>query len=109
MHVHTIIKGSLLSDSSSGYDSTDLSDAETDCSSNVSLSTGYRSASKQGGKTNANEGCQQVRARVSCTSTLCESLAMISSMPEMCDVIFKVGPEEVPVYGVRAILAIRSK
>ncbi|KAH3782774.1 hypothetical protein DPMN_160694 [Dreissena polymorpha] len=73
------------------------------------MSTGYRSSSGYSNTLRANEGYQQVRARVSCTSTLCESLAMISSMPEMCDAIFKVGPEAVRVYGVRAILAIRSK
>jgi len=40
---------------------------------------------------------------------LCEKFKLIIDMPEMCDVTFLVGPEEVPVHGVRAILGIRSK
>ena len=43
------------------------------------------------------------------THALCEDLKMILDMPEMCDVTFVVGPQQVPVYGVRAIMATRSR
>ncbi|XP_071086623.1 serine-enriched protein-like [Haliotis cracherodii] len=38
-----------------------------------------------------------------------DSLAFILSMPELCDVTFLVGKEKVPVHGVKAILATRSR
>ncbi|XP_071086624.1 serine-enriched protein-like [Haliotis cracherodii] len=38
-----------------------------------------------------------------------DSLAFILSMPELCDVTFLVGRDEVPVHGVKAILATRSR
>ncbi|WAQ94463.1 hypothetical protein MAR_006934 [Mya arenaria] len=41
---------------------------------------------------------QQVRARVSSTKTLCESLKLILDMPEMCDVKFLVGADNTPVH-----------
>ncbi|XP_064601114.1 serine-enriched protein-like [Liolophura sinensis] len=42
-------------------------------------------------------------------SALCADLLFITSSPEMCDVVFIVGKEKVPVYGVKAILATRSR
>lgn len=42
------------------------------------------------------------------THALSEHLKMILSMPELCDVTFLVGPREIPVYGVRAILGTSS-
>ncbi|XP_060581012.1 serine-enriched protein-like, partial [Ruditapes philippinarum] len=50
-----------------------------------------------------------VSARVKSTHSLCESLKLIMEIPELCDVTFLVGPKEIPVYGVRAILGTRSK
>lgn len=36
-------------------------------------------------------------------------LRFLAGMPELCDVMFLVGEEREPVYGVKAILAIRSR
>ena len=41
--------------------------------------------------------------------TLTEQLKTISSIPELCDVMFEVGPEKVKVHGVKAILGTRSR
>jgi ribosomal protein S2 len=43
------------------------------------------------------------------THSLSEHLKLILAMPEMCDVTFVVGPREVPVHGVRAIMGTRSR
>ena len=43
------------------------------------------------------------------TQSLTESLKVISSIPELCDVTFEVGPEKVKVHGVKAILGTRSR
>lgn len=43
------------------------------------------------------------------TQVLAEQLKTISSIPELCDVMFEVGPEKVKVYGVKAILGTRSR
>ena len=43
------------------------------------------------------------------TQALTEQLKTISSIPELCDVMFEVGPEKVKVYGVKAILGTRSR
>lgn len=40
---------------------------------------------------------------------LSQDLRFLSGMPEFCDVLFMVGEEREPVYGVKAILAIRSR
>lgn len=40
---------------------------------------------------------------------LCEDLKYVISVPDLCDVLFLVGPEKTPVYGIRAILATRSR
>ncbi|KAK6179307.1 hypothetical protein SNE40_011697 [Patella caerulea] len=41
--------------------------------------------------------------------SLCDNLDYILSMGELCDVVFLVGEEKIPVYGVKAILATRSR
>ncbi|XP_070180845.1 serine-enriched protein-like [Littorina saxatilis] len=43
------------------------------------------------------------------TKALWDSLAYITSMPEMCDVIFHVGRTRQPVYGVKSLLSVRSR
>ncbi|XP_063447932.1 serine-enriched protein-like [Mytilus trossulus] len=43
------------------------------------------------------------------TQALTEQLKVISSIPELCDVTFEVGPEHVKVHGVKAILGTRSR
>lgn len=40
---------------------------------------------------------------------LTEDLKYVISVPELCDVTFLVGQDRVPVYGVRAVLATRSR
>ncbi|KAL5006815.1 hypothetical protein ScPMuIL_016534 [Solemya velum] len=47
--------------------------------------------------------------KFSSTDSLCDSLKIIMQMPEMCDVTFLVGKDEVPVHGLRAILGTRSR
>ncbi|XP_052086958.1 uncharacterized protein LOC127724125 isoform X2 [Mytilus californianus] len=43
------------------------------------------------------------------TQTLTEHLRTISYIPQLCDVIFEVGPEKVKIHGVKAILGTRSR
>ncbi|XP_048241912.1 serine-enriched protein-like [Haliotis rufescens] len=43
------------------------------------------------------------------TGKLQDNLALILEMPDMCDVTFLVGRKQVPIYGVKAILATRSR
>lgn len=43
------------------------------------------------------------------TRGLCEDLKYVISVPDLCDVTFLVGPDRLPVYGVKAILATRSR
>ncbi|WAQ94468.1 GPRS-like protein [Mya arenaria] len=95
-----------LDDSSSGYDSTDIdvSDVDSD-DSMMSQNISYLSKHKP----TYHDAEQQVRAHVSSTKTLYESLKLILDMPEMCDVTFLVGTDNTPVNGVRSILATRSK
>ncbi|CAC5397161.1 unnamed protein product [Mytilus coruscus] len=43
------------------------------------------------------------------TQTLSEHLRTISYIPQLCDVIFEVGPEKVKIHGVKVILGTRSR
>ena len=43
------------------------------------------------------------------TASLSDDLKIITACPELCDVIFFCGEEREPVYGVRAVLAARSR
>ncbi|XP_060067384.1 serine-enriched protein-like [Ylistrum balloti] len=43
------------------------------------------------------------------TRGLCEDLKYVISVPDLCDVTFLVGEDRLPVYGVKAILATRSR
>lgn len=36
-------------------------------------------------------------------------LSYVASVPDLCDVKFLVGPDRLPVYGVRAVLSTRSR
>ncbi|KAL3891735.1 hypothetical protein ACJMK2_003984 [Sinanodonta woodiana] len=40
---------------------------------------------------------------------LSDAMRYIISVPELCDVIFLVGPKRTPVYGLKAILSARSR
>ncbi|KAJ8303851.1 hypothetical protein KUTeg_017434 [Tegillarca granosa] len=43
------------------------------------------------------------------TTALCNHFKYIISMPDLCDVRFLVGEEKIPIYGVKAIMATRSR
>ena len=43
------------------------------------------------------------------TQALWDSLAYITNMTEMCDVVFHVGQTRQPVYGVKCLLSVRSR
>lgn len=43
------------------------------------------------------------------TQELCNTLQYIISLPDLCDVMFLVGERRVPVYGMKAVLATRSR
>ena len=89
-----------LEDSSSGYDSSDSSDSESEsCRDPRRENTNRR---------RENETTLEIM-KVRSMNALSEDLKMILTLPEMCDVTFLVGPQEVPVYGVRAILSMRSR
>ena len=47
--------------------------------------------------------------KINSTTALGESLQLILSMPDMCDVTFLVGPDEFPVHGLKAVLSVRSR
>lgn len=49
--------------------------------------------------------CQQFENKTG----LSQDLRFLSGMPELCDVMFVVGEERQAMYGVKAILAIRSR
>ncbi|XP_078313698.1 serine-enriched protein-like [Crassostrea virginica] len=43
------------------------------------------------------------------TQELCNALQYIISLPDLCDVMFLVGENQVPIYGMKAVLATRSR
>ncbi|XP_060568849.1 uncharacterized protein LOC132727399 [Ruditapes philippinarum] len=86
----------LNEDSSSGYESTDSETEDQKRSNEYNVPVNRQEIG-------------HVSARVKSTHSLCESLKLIMEIPELCDVIFLLGPKEIPVYGVRAILGTRSK
>ena len=47
--------------------------------------------------------------KINSSTNLCDSLELILSVPEMCDVTFLVGPKEIPVHGLKAVLSVRSR
>ncbi|XP_063423660.1 serine-enriched protein-like [Mytilus trossulus] len=47
--------------------------------------------------------------KVTNVHTLIDNIRYILSMPDLCDVVFIVGPQRVPVYGLKAILSTRSR
>lgn len=47
--------------------------------------------------------------KVTSTQTLIDNLRYILSMPDLCDLVFIVGPHRIPVYGIKAILSTRSR
>ncbi|XP_045177958.2 serine-enriched protein-like [Mercenaria mercenaria] len=97
----------FFTDSSSGYESTDISDVES-LTSTESYDTFDRISDDSRNNFLPMDKEEEVMNFQS-THALCEHLKLILAMPEMCDVTFLVGPREVPVHGVRAIMGTRSR
>ncbi|KAK6179320.1 hypothetical protein SNE40_011709 [Patella caerulea] len=79
---------------------------------NVSLSSGYESGdSCQSERDTSPAPCGSTKEMMVFKSreSLCDNLDYILSMSELCDVVFLVGEEKIPVYGLKAILATRSR
>ncbi|XP_033749059.1 serine-enriched protein-like [Pecten maximus] len=57
----------------------------------------------------SNERSKQDVMVVKDTRSLCEDLKYVISVPDLCDVTFLVGEDQLPVYGIKAILATRSR
>lgn len=93
----------FFSDSSSGYDSTEISDVD----SVTSVESDAMPDDSRNNFLQIDER-EEVMSYQS-THALCEHLKLILAMPEMCDVTFLVGPREIPVHGVRAIMGTRSR
>ncbi|ESP00695.1 hypothetical protein LOTGIDRAFT_157985 [Lottia gigantea] len=96
------------------YDQLETEDCFSD--SDESHSSGYDSCdSSECGSVKVRVNETKCRKRASETmvfksqESLCDSLDYILSMPELCDVVFLVGENKTPVYGVKAILATRSR
>ena len=87
----------IISGSSSGYDSPGDSSDDIIQSSHTAK------------RTTVDDVTVSKVMRYSSTDVLSNSLEIILSMPDMCDVMFLVGEDKVPVYGVKAILSSRSK
>ncbi|XP_060603175.1 serine-enriched protein-like [Ruditapes philippinarum] len=90
-------------DSSSGYESTDM-ESVSSWGSRDSLDSRLHDSHNNFLPMNKDEEIMNFRS----THPLSEHLKLILAMPEMCDVTFVVGPREVPVHGVRAIMGTRS-
>ncbi|KAH3706439.1 serine-enriched protein-like isoform X2 [Dreissena polymorpha] len=95
-------------DTSSGYCSSDYSDTQS-LTSNESITSFWSSTSrnKRGNRMTSSDEEQHMKFQTA--HALCESMKLIIEMPEMCDLTFLVGPRDVHVYGVRAIMATRSR
>ncbi|ESO92629.1 hypothetical protein LOTGIDRAFT_162549 [Lottia gigantea] len=96
------------------YDQLEREDFDSD--SDESQSSGYDSCDSSecsSVKVKVNETkCRQPSSETmvfKSQESLCVSLDYILSMPELCDVVFLVGQNKTPVYGVKAILATRSR
>ncbi|XP_060073642.1 serine-enriched protein-like [Ylistrum balloti] len=88
---------------SSGYDSCDTSDSESQSQHNDNaddVDDGMNLECDVGG---------DHHVKYQNTSALCDHLKYILSMPELCDITFFVGPTKVPIHGVKAILSTRSR
>lgn len=47
--------------------------------------------------------------KVISTKTLIDNIRYILSMPDLCDITFLVGPQRIPVHGLKSILGTRSR
>jgi len=107
-------------DSSSGYDSpvfvSDLESAYTSPSGNHSDNTNDGSSSEETTSSEEEDGDDlddlsdiDDNVHVSGTDALVDNMRYILAMPELCDVTFHVGPQLLPVYGLKAVIGSRSQ
>ena len=97
-----------FTDASSGYESAEMSDTASVTSVECDMPSTSSKPVHTKDKAIRNHGKQEAVCFKS-THALCDNLRLILSMPELCDVMFVVGVNEVPVHGVRAILGTRSR
>nr|XP_034331225.1 serine-enriched protein-like [Crassostrea gigas] len=85
---------------------------------NEGCSSGYDSATEQSGSDrepdtsnsdNRSSTAEPEVMKYRSTQELCNTLQYIISLPHLCDVKFLVGEKRVPVYGMKAVLATRSR
>lgn len=107
-------------DSSSGYDSpVFVSDSEsgyTSPSGNHSVNTNDGSSSEEATSSEEEDGDDlgdisdtDDNVHVSGTDALVDNMRYILAMPELCDVTFHVGPQLLPVHGLKAVIGSRSQ
>lgn len=115
--MHKFITIYLFTGSSSGYDSScddSASDSELDddvFDSDVSsddISDDETDDEEHDDRFSTEEENSEVMNFTS-TRALCNQLKYILSVPDLCDVVFHVGPEKVPIYGLKAIMGTRSR
>eukprot|EP00105_Crassostrea_gigas_P010933 XP_011426391.1 PREDICTED: serine-enriched protein [Crassostrea gigas] len=85
---------------------------------NEGCSSGYDSATEHSGSDrdldtsisdNSSSTAEPEVTKYRSTQELCNTLQYIISLPDLCDVMFLVGEKRVPVYGMKAVLATRSR
>ncbi|XP_052218014.1 serine-enriched protein-like [Dreissena polymorpha] len=93
-------------DFSSGYSSGNDSD-HVSVTSYDSLTTSVTSSSVD--RVSPPQTSLYLESQFQSAHALCEDMQIILAMPEMCDVTFLVGAREVPVHGLKAVMASRSR
>jgi hypothetical protein len=107
-------------DSSSGYDSPvfvlDSESGYTSPSGNHSNNTNDGSSSEEATSSEEEDGDDlddlsdiDDNVHVSGTDTLVDNMRYILTMPALCDVTFHVGPQLLPVHGLKAVIGSRSQ
>jgi len=101
---------------SSGYDSGDICDSESDVEPthparyDIESDTDEYIGSDNDYDSDSDSDTEDDGViRYTDTTSLCDSLKYILSLPELCDVTFHVGPKKIPIHGVKAILGTRSR
>lgn len=97
-----------FADSSSGYESTDTWDTES-VSSRDSDDRSVLSSDSEEEFTRSCNIKTGFNTKFSSSAALCDSLELILTIPDLCDVTFLVGPEKIPVHGLKAVLSVRSR
>ncbi|KAK6179317.1 hypothetical protein SNE40_011706 [Patella caerulea] len=90
------------------YDQCDNYDSDD----TASLSSGYESCDSCQSERDtppAPRGSTKEMMVFKSRESLCDNLDYVFSVSELCDVVFLAGEDKIPVYGVKAILATRSR